>query len=371
MTRIIQFIFRVILFLEKRSRRFEKKETIDYQSIKRILLVNTTALGDTLMSTPAIRAVRKAFPHASIASLVHSKQQEVLRDNPRIDELILYHGKYKRLFRLISTLRKKNFDMVIVFHANDPDIVPIVYMTGARYRAGWAESKLSFLLTHTFKRPEGKKIHVIEQRFGVLRSIGIEPDGVAMEYSVDEKDRVFADAFLKRNNILPAEFLIGLHPFGSLQSKSWPNYIGFLEKISVNQKIKLILFGGKVHKREFRQHCPDLDHNIFPVVGKTSIGETAALIGKCRVFVTTDSGPFHLAVALKSPTILLVGPTVVKVTGPYQDKEIHRVIKEDVDCAPCRLKKCDDHICMKAITPERVMKELKSFLAGKEAGGIL
>jgi ADP-heptose:LPS heptosyltransferase len=191
-----------------------------------------------------------------------------------------------------------------------------------------------------------------------------------MEYFIDEKDMVFADAFLKKNNISPADFLIGLHPFGSLQSKSWPNYIGFLKKISDNQKIKLIVFGGKVHEQEYQQFNPIVGRNIFPLVGKTDISQTAALIRRCKVFVTTDSGPFHLAVALKTPAIMLVGPTAVDLTGPYQDREMHRIIREDVDCAPCRLKQCDEHICMKAITPERVMEELERFFPGRqEAGG--
>jgi len=68
-------------------------------------------------------------------------------------------------------------------------------------------------------------------------------------------------------------------------------------------------------------------------------------------------------VALKRPTILLVGPTLIEVTGPYQDRELHRIIKEDVNCAPCRLRSCDEHTCMKEITSEKVIKELEKALS--------
>jgi ADP-heptose:LPS heptosyltransferase len=363
MTRLIQFVFRIILFFDKRLRDPEKRDDIDYKNIKRILLVNTTALGDTLLSTPAIRTAREKFQDAYIVSLVHVKQEEILKNNPRIDELILYPGKYKGLIRLIQTLRKKKFDMVVVLHANDPDIVPLVYLTGARYRAGWAESKFSFLFTHTFKRPEGERIHTINQRLGIVKSVGIESDGVEMEYFFDEEDGSYADKFLRENDISAADTLIGIHPFGSLKSKSWPNYIEFIEKMAKDNRFKVILIGGKKHEEDILKNWPEIDSKIVSAVGKTNIGQTAALIKRCKVFITTDSGPFHLAVALKTPTVLLVGPTIIEVTGPYQDRELHRVIKEDVDCAPCRLKTCDEHTCMKGITPEKVMKELEKALA--------
>jgi len=363
MTRLIQFVFRIILFFDTRFLTQGSKESLNRKEIKRILLVNTTAMGDTLLSTPAIRAVRKEFSEAYIASLVHVKQKDVLKNNPRINELVIYSGKYRGLLRLIRRLRKKKFDLVIVLHANDPDIVPIIYLTGARYRVGWAESKFSFLFTHTFKRPENKILHTIDQRFGILESIGIVSDSVEMEYFFNEKEIRFSDNFLKRNNISENDILIGLHPFGSLESKAWPNYIDFIEKISKEDRFKLVLIGGKKHEREVFENRSKIGNKIISAVGKTYVGETAALIKKCRVFVTTDSGPFHLAVALKRPTILLVGPTLIEVTGPYQDRELHRIIKEDVNCAPCRLRSCDEHTCMKEITSEKVIKELEKALS--------
>lgn len=365
MTKLLRFIFKVIVFFDKSFSDKWKKDVLNDKDIKRILLVNTTAMGDTLLSTPAIRAVRKEFSEAYIALLVHVKQKDVLKNNPRINELVIYSGKYKGLLRLIRRLRKKKFDLVIVLHANDPDIVPIIYLTGARYRVGWAESKFSFLFTHTFKRPENKILHTIDQRFGILESIGIEPDSIDMEYFLDEKDRISADKFLRENDISTADTLIGIHPFGSLQSKSWPNYIEFIEKMFEDNRSKMVLIGGKRHEREVLENWPRIGNKIVSAVGKTYVGETAALIEKCRVFVTTDSGPFHLAVALKRPTILLVGPTLIEVTGPYQDRELHRIIKEDVNCAPCRLRSCDEHICMRKITPERVISELDKVLALK------
>ena len=118
----------------------------------RVLLVCTTALGDTLLSTPAIRAVRSACPKACISVLASPAAREVLRFSPRIDELIPHRGKVDlrsllTLPRLVRLLRRQRFDLAIVLHANDPDIAPLTYMSGAPYRMGWRESRLGFLFT--------------------------------------------------------------------------------------------------------------------------------------------------------------------------------------------------------------------------------
>ena len=124
---------------------FDRRPAVEVGQVevRSICLVNTTALGDTLFSTPAIRAVRRAYPEARIVSLVHRNQRDLLRFNPHLDDIIEYPGKYKGVARLVGRLKAEGFDLVIVLHANDPDVVPLVYFSGARLRAGWAESQMS------------------------------------------------------------------------------------------------------------------------------------------------------------------------------------------------------------------------------------
>jgi ADP-heptose:LPS heptosyltransferase len=335
-------------------------------SVRNILLVNTTAMGDTLLSTPAIRAVRRAYPDSRIVSLVHRRHHDVLRYNPHLDDFILYPGKYKGVWGLVQRLRTEHFDVVITLHANDPDVVPLVYFTGAPIRAGWAESQMSFLLTHTYRRPTDPPAHTIENRLGVLQAVGIESDGVAMEIHFGSEERLFAERFIKDFEIdLAREIVVGVHPFASRAEKAWPdrNTIELLRRLEQKPGVRPLVVGGKKHQTQAEAWRPKLPPRIPLAVGMGSINHTAALLDQCDLFITTDSGPFHVAVALRVPTIMLVGPTVPAVTGPHQDREMHVVLKANVSCPECDIKaERVSHHCMAALTPDRVMAAVKERL---------
>lgn len=334
--------------------------------VRSICLVNTTAMGDTLLSTPAIRAVRKAYPEARIVSLVHRRHRDVLRYNPHIDDTILYQGKYKGALRLLKRLKAEKFDLVIILHANDPDVVPLVYFSGAPIRAGWAESQLSFLLTHTYRRPTDPPAHTIENRLGILRAVGIEPDGPAMEIHYGSEERLFAERFFKDFKIdLSQEVVVGIHPFASRAEKAWPdkNAMELLKRLEHRAGIRPLVVGGKKHQSQAEAWRPKIPPRIPLAVGMGSINHTAALLDMCDLFVTTDSGPYHVAVALRIPTIMLVGPTAPAVTGPFQDRDIHAVLKADVTCPQCEAgAERVVHKCMAALSPEMVAASVRERL---------
>lgn len=334
--------------------------------VRNILLVNTTAMGDTLLSTPAIRAVRRACPEARIVSLVHRRHHDVLRYNPHLDDIILYMGKYKGVWPLIQRLRSESFDLAIILHANDPDVVPLVYLSGAPVRAGWAESQMSFLLSHTYRRPSDPPAHTIENRLGIIGSVGIPPDGVAMEIHYGSEERLFAERFFKDFRIeLGREIVVGIHPFASRAEKAWPDRhaIELLRRLEQKPGIRPLVVGGKKHQEQAESWRSKLPPRIPLAVGMGSLNHTAALLDQCDLFVTTDSGPFHVAVALRVPTVMLVGPTVPAVTGPHQDKELHTVLKADSHCPQCELgAERVAHRCMAALKPEKVAAVVKERL---------
>ncbi|MFQ5892896.1 MAG: glycosyltransferase family 9 protein, partial [Nitrospinota bacterium] len=318
---------------------------------------------DTLMSTPAIRAVRSAYPEAHLVSLVNRRSLDVLRYNPHLDALIEYPGKYRGLWRLLRQLRDERFDLVIILHANDPDVVPLVYFTGARLRAGWAESQLGFLLTHSYRRPTTPLVHTIENRLGILAVVGIPPDGVSMEMHYGMEEREFAGRFYDDFQIDPAsEMVIGVHPFASRPEKAWPeaHSLDLLRRLEQKAGLRPLVVGGGKNRTKAEAWRAKLPPRIPLAVGMGSIAHTAALLDRCALFITTDSGPFHVAVALGIPTIMLVGPTQPRVTGPYQDRERHTVMKASVACTECaRGLERVPHTCMAAITPDRVMATVK------------
>lgn len=338
------------------------KKAFDKSSIQRILLVSTTAIGDTLLSTPAVRAVRKSYPEAYIAVLAHEKRKDVLDANPYIDELITYRGKYKNSIGLIKKLRAGKFDAGVVLHGNDPDIVPLLYLAGIPVRVGWGESRFSFLLTHTYYRPT-EPAHLIRIRLNTAKAIGISDAGDKMDLFLSDKEKNFIAEYLRAKNVVGKK-IIGIHPFGSHGSKQWPHLGEFLKRAAREYPDHaFFVVGGDKEKSFAEELCRNLgdEKNLFFVTGEFTLRQSAALIQRCSCFITTDSGPMQMSLALDVPTIVLAGPTDMRRTGPL-DRDRHIVVQKEVPCRPCDMKECDDMRCMASIGVDDVIVAMRTFL---------
>jgi len=356
-------------------------DSLELSKTSRILLVCTTALGDTLLSTPAIRAVRRAYPKASISVLASPPAREVLLFSPHIDDLIPHRGRvdlryFLTLPRLIRMLRKGRFDLVIVLHANDPDIAPLAYITGAPCRMGWRESRLGFLFTHPVPTVNQGE-HIVDIRLRNLLSLGIGTQGRELAYFVQPEEKARAGPLLRTAG-LEEKLLVGIHPFGSTRRRWWPpSYVEMLaQRLRTDYGAEAILFGGpnEVQAAELIS----ARSKIVSVVGRLSIRESAALISRCALFISTDSGPMHLAQALDVPTIALCGPAHPMFIGPLcaHSRSIHK----GKDCTRCASAPCPSPSCMEEITVDDVMEVigemvttsiLPSFAAGRRSSDAL
>ena len=314
----IKAVFRVIKFFDKRNTPFDK------QNISNILVINTTAIGDTLLSTPALRAIRKGFPSVYVAVLVSKPAKEILLENKYINELIDYQPRINlpyliKLPTLLKRLKSKRFDLVIALHGNDPDTAPIAYLTCASHRLGWQESRLSFLFTMPVKmRVENE--HFAEVRVGALSNIGVLPDGIELDMPLNSKDEEEAVAFLKKNYFQKG-ILAGLHPFGSKPYKWWPldRMARAGDYLYKKYNLQLIIFGGIKERDKAIEMSSMMEAKPLIAAGELSIRGSAALIKKCRLFITTDSGPMHIAQAMRTPTIALLWSTSTQTCPVNQD----------------------------------------------------
>ena len=326
--------------------------------IRNILFLNTTAMGDTLLSTPAIRALREAFPEARITSLVSPIAKEILLNNPHIDRFIDYPGRvdlpfFLSLPRILRDLRKERFDLSIVLDSNDPEAGPFSYISGAPVRVGWQESRLSFLFNIPVrKRMEG--LHVVDIKLKALEAIGIRSRGRKPEIFLTKEEELRADEILKNEGLLNGR-IAGLHPFGAKRNRWWPEeYVISLSNILFKKYgFRTILFGGKEERPYAVRMAGGMKGRPFVIAGNTGIRESAALIKRCSFFVSPDSGPMHLAQAVGTPTIALFGPTDPTFTGPTGEKSI--VIRKKMDCSPCKDYDCSHISCMKDISVEDVL----------------
>jgi lipopolysaccharide heptosyltransferase II len=334
---------------------------------KRILVVNVNWIGDVIFSTPFIKAVRDAYPDSHIACLLHPRCVEILKGSPRIDEIIIYdeEGKHKSVFgklKLVFYLRKMKFDIAFMLHRSFTKAF-LAFLAGVKERIGYPTKNRGVLLTRVIDLPD-EEIHKVEYFLNIARGSGIEVREISYEFFIQDSDRQNINSFLKRHGIVDKDRLVVLCPGGNWDPKRWPkkNFALLADMLAEKLGVKIVLSGAKKDAglvEEIRSMT-----KCAPVIscGQTTLKDLGALLERASLVIANDSGPMHLAVAMKSNVIALFGPTSPKLTGPY-GKGKYKVIWKTEGCeVPCYDVTCTDNRCMSLITVEDVFEEAERSL---------
>lgn len=331
--------------------------------MKRILIVNVNWLGDTLFTTPFIKALRDNYPGSHITVLTHPRCLEILEGNPRVNEIIVYDekGKHRHLigkFSIVSRLKAKEFDAAFVLRKSLTRTM-ILFLSNIPERIGYDSRKAGFLLTK--KIPPPRNLHKVEYFLGLARAIGIEPRSCNYEIFISDEDRYKADEILRREGVKGSDFIV-MNPGGNWNLKRWPaeNFARLGDEIFSRFRKKVILTGAE-KDIELCERISGLMEAAQPALlcGKTSLKTLGAVFKKAKWVISNDSGPMHIAVSVKAPVIALFGPTSPSITGPYGDG-LYKVLQKELDCdIPCYNESCENNECMKAITVEDVLKAMK------------
>lgn len=355
----------------KLIKKFDKRKTdlkyFNPNEIKNILVVSSTAIGDTLMSTPAIRAIRERYPHAKIIAHFNIKNMELFENNPHIDGIIPYYGGWKKFFKTIKEFRKHKFDVAVILHGNEPQATPMAYLGGARFIVKVPiPKKFGFLLsnkTNGFEDPW--KHHAIDVRLKTASFIGCDNSNREMILNVDKSDRIKLLNLLKNFDIKPNKKLVGFQVGAANKFKMWPSekFIELGRRLIEYDKNILILILGSKKEKDLCNHIENnIEKNVVSLAGSLSLKELRALIENLKLLVTNDTGPMHIAAALKTKTISLFCPTNFWGVGPIQDAHLHKIIAKEKPCNPCITKKCKNPFCMNLIEVDEVFQKVKELL---------
>ncbi len=333
---------------------------------KKILIFNVNWLGDVLFSTAVIRNIRRNFPDSFIACIIPSRCYPVLKGNPHLDEIIIFDEKdrHKGLFArlgFVRNLKKKKFDTVFLLHRSFSRAL-IARLAGIPERIGHYTKKRAFLLTKKIIPPKRDSLHRIDYYLDIIEKAGLRVEDRHTEFFISDEDMTFVENFLNKNSVKKDDFIVACNPGGNWPPKRWP--IGYwaqlLDKLIEKFEAKIIITGSNNdlslanHIRDGMAHKPALACGVF------NIKQLGALAKKADLFITADTGPLHIANSLGAKKIIaLFGPTSPEVTGPYPLKNVI-ILQKDVGCKiPCYEVNCKDNRCMKAITPQDVLKEIR------------
>lgn len=339
------------------------------------MLRSANWVGDAVMTTPAVRAVRMNFPAARITILAKPWVMPVFQHNPHVDAVMPYEatGRHKGtlgLLRLSRDIRRERFDLAVLFQ-NAFEAALLAFAAGIPRRLGFATDGRAALLTdrlYSYRRL--KKGHLIDYYLGILTGAGLDLSGRELELFLSDHEKDRAPALLADMGIEPGESLAGLNPgatFGT--AKRWlpERFADLSRRLYTEQGFRSLLFGGPGEAQLGRRIEAASEGCAVNLCGRTNLREAMVLIDRCRFFITNDSGLMHVAAALNRPQLAIIGPTDFIATGP--SNPLSRIVRVPGACelAPCLKVDCPiDHRCMTRITVEMVLDELQELLAQKE-----
>ena len=356
----------------------------DHQSAvgsPRILVVRIGAIGDTLMATPAVRAMRRSFPGAYLGFLCSQPAFDVLRHNPWLDHVVsLAHWRLPQWLsatkrQALSELQKSEFDSLLVLES-DARFLDIV--RGARGKRVIAYGALADAggFEHAAFNP---RQHMIENYLEAAGKLGAQPAGQDMDLAYPPAHDAVLWEKLSREGIRKGVRLAGIHAgwggrkhsITETRLKSWlPDRFAEVARSVVNKNGAAVVLTGSPHDQPLNEWIIKLSGvSCLNLAGKLSLLESAALLRRLDVYVAVDSGPAHMAAALGTPLVTLLGPAIVEQTVPRGTRGPIRILYHRVPCAPCYgtplMKSCRDNICMKGIETPEVLAAVEQMLASR------
>ena len=345
-------------------------------NIRKILIISPGGIGDLIMSTPALHILRDNFPEAKIDVFTGFTpvSGQIFQEGGMINRIFDFDwnkNNFLRKIKFIYKLRKEKYNLSIITTGANPFKGGFFsYLIGAKIRVGEIRKKQkNIFYTHTSFLEKEK--HVTETNINLLRVIGLRVGSfIPLPFiEIPSQEKKFAQDFFKNNNLLN-KTIIGFHPGCGKNQKfrRWPQeyFIELGRKILYNfQDAFILIFGGPDEEKICERIKNELNNNRIIVVTGYSIKQVAALIERCNLFISSDSGLNHIAAALKIETVSIWGPANPNRTGP-RGLNVH-ILREKCryPCNADALKDYDierPHTCLKKITPERVFTEVKKII---------
>jgi len=339
------------------------------EGIRNLLIRGTNWIGDVVMTLPAISCIRRTFPDAHIAILVKPWVADVLRLCPDVDEILLYrspgiHAGLKGKVRLAGELRERQFDAAILLQ-NAIEAAIITRMAGIPIRAGYNSDARGALLTHAVRRTrEVRQIHQVEYYRAMVHALGCELTKTGVMLRPRAEDQELADRLIVHHSLEKAAFLVGIAPGAAYgPAKMWfpERFAAVADRFASQFHARILLFGSSGDRKAIEDVQRSSRVPLLDLAGKTSLREAIALISRCGLFVSNDSGLMHVAGALGVPTVAIFGSTNPVTTSPSGKRTI--VVRGEAPCSPCLKKICPtDFQCMKSIGVENVYAAAQALL---------
>jgi ADP-heptose:LPS heptosyltransferase len=344
--------------------------TIDLNRIGGILVAVTTALGDSVCFTPGLTALRERFPRTRIVGLFHGKFAELYREDPRLDGVILYHGKYRRWRDTLKALQAARCELALVPYVNDPDVIPLIYLGGSRiiFRTPGRNTIYRFMVANPELLSSGPNPeHALVRCATMLQYLGCAVTDLTPRLHVEPEQRGRIAAWLRAQGVPDGAQLIAMHPGASIREKRWPaaHFAEAARVVLEEDPSRWLILTGSPGERplceSIRAGCGAPDRAVN-AAGTVPLSDLPALLGRVQWLLTNDTGVAHIAYATGTPSLTLFWKSFPHVSGPLPGQDRHRVLCKGEACRSCDQGRCIYPTCANAITVDEVLAMAREHL---------
>ena len=316
-----------------------------------------------VLLTPTLRALKRAYPESNVTLLLRPIVADLMETHPYVDTCIVdtkNRGRYRSLTELTRRIRRAAFDVAVVLHPTSFRNALLPFLARVPIRVGTNVNGRGMLLTAS--RKDDTSVHEVHRYLRVLQLLDIDTSLDSLEFWHTDTERRIIQDLLDTEDVSSTDRLIALNLGTTWRTKRWDptNFAEVIQQITHLAPDVRIVLTGSSNELALVEALPT-SLPIINLIGKTSIWQLGALLERCEVCLTCDSGPMHIAAAVGTPTVALFGPTDPVRHKPYGTG--HTIIEKPVECRPCYKRACHRqdalHLCMREISPAEVVKALE------------
>jgi heptosyltransferase-2 len=339
---------------------------------RRVLVLRTDRIGDVVLSTPVLTALRNHFGNAFIAIMVRPYTVELVRGHPHANAILMddqtgRHAGIDGFFRLLKMVRHYHFDTALLLHPSFR-LTLLCFLAGIPHRVGTAYRFYSFLFNLRIRHHrKGSGRHELDLNLDLARAIGATLHPVRFFLSIPSEAGSRVEQLLHSVGINTGESFIVIHPGSGGSAMDWPisSFAELADRVQEEMGVPVVVTGNKAERALVGRMCALMRTNPVRVDGLLTIKELLALLSRTRVLVANSTGPLHMGVAVGCQVVGLYCPLLACAPvrwGPYGRPD--SVLQPPVPaCRKCTRERCEKANCMELITPDQVFAKVKSKFA--------
>lgn len=347
---------------------------------QKILVLRLSAVGDILRTLPAVKAIKRNFPHSSIAWITEEPAEALLKSQPEIDRVILFPrrrwargmrspknlwGTFVEMVRFVKGLRREGYEVCLDFHGSLKSGL-LAFLSRSPYRVGYDRRSVregNFLFSNVKVALPQQKMNRYERNLRLLQGIGMGIDTLEPSLHIPLEDFQYVEGFFREKLDGSKRPWIAVHPGTSSKTayKRWmaDRYAQLADRFAAELGATVIFTWGPGEKEWAEGIQRQMQRPSVLAVETSRLTQLAEIFRRCDLYVGGDTGPTHIASFVKTPIVVIYGPTDPVINEPYGP---HRKVRRAVGCNPCRKRSCKELRCLKAVRVEDVFRAAREML---------